>query len=157
MAVFSAPGVAISLVHLIAVFSAPGAAISLVYSIAAFSAASVAFSFSLFISSVLSTRRCSFGQNYSMTVFSERGSVQYGELPNIIRANNKKTLLVSNNKRIKMFTRKFGSAVNPPTDLIPPIFITLYYSTYFITLIATETHRCYWGDYIFLSYCYWGN
>ena len=69
----------------------------------------------------------------------------YGEFPDNTRANNIKIELVSNNMKIKLFTRKIGSFVNPPTVLIPPNF---YYSILlylFSTLTATETHLCYGG------------
>ena len=72
-------------------------------------------------------------------------SFVYGEFPNNTRANNIKIELVSKNKKIKLFTRKFGSFVNPPYRFNSPSF---YYSILlylFLTLTATETHLCYGG------------
>ena len=46
-----------------------------------------------------------------------------GEFPNNTRENYIKIELVSNNMKIKLFTRKFGSFVIPPTVLIPPVFL----------------------------------
>ena len=75
----------------------------------------------------------------------------YGEFPNNLGANNIKIKLVSNNMKIKLFTRKFGSFVNPPYRFTSPSYqysILLYL---FLTLTATETRRCYWGGFIYFS------
>ena len=78
--------------------------------------------------------------------------LQFCEFPSDIRANNIETKLVSNNIEIKLFTRKFVSFVNPPpTILIPTSFITLYYSSYFIILTASETHRCFCNKIFFIK------
>ena len=50
----------------------------------------------------------------------------YGEFPDNTRANNIKIELVSNNMKIKLFTRKFGSFVNPPYRFNSPQFLLLY-------------------------------
>ena len=47
-------------------------------------------------------------------------------------------------------TRKFGSFVDSP-PFNSPVFITRYYSTYFITLTATETYRCYSNKIFFIN------
>ena len=69
----------------------------------------------------------------------------YGEFPDNTRANNIKIELVSNNMKIKLFTRKFGSLVNPPYRFNSPQFLLLYITLPFLTLTATETHLCYGG------------
>ena len=78
----------------------------------------------------------------------------YGEFPDNTRANNIKIELVSNYMKIKLFTRKFGSFVNPPYrfNFPPPSF---YYSILlylFLTLTATETHLCYGGGWCFIIF-----
>ena len=50
----------------------------------------------------------------------------YGEFPDNTRANNIKIELVSNNMKIKLFTKKFGSFVNPTYRFNSPQFLLLY-------------------------------